>query len=139
MIYVLRSHPTSAKQRHTLSVSSWLRRMDPFRPGCSPPLPSQPPGESHQGGSAPILIPAGLEISSDTLITKPRFSWCKAKQLSRERCQFTLSENGPYLSEEKVLRCPHPACDTSLDKICLGGMTWPVAQLSDHSNHTLSL
>lgn len=50
-----------------------------------------------------------------------------------------LPVNGPYLSEEKILHSPHPACDMRLDKICLGGMAWPVAQLSDHSNHTLSL
>lgn len=139
MIYLLQSHPVFAKQRHTLSVSTWLRRMGPFRPGHSLPSPSLLPGESHWGGSAPMLIPAGLEISSDTLIKKPRFSWCKAKRLSREWCQPTLSVHGPYLSEEKILHSPHPACDMRLDKICLGGMTWPAAQLSDHSNRTLSL
>lgn len=139
MIYVPQSHPMFAKQRHTLSLSSWLGRMGPFRPGHSTPLLSWLPKESHRGGSAPILILAGLEISFDTLIKKPRFRWCKAKQLSRECCQSALSVNGPHLPEEKILHSPHPACDMRLDKICLRGMTWPLARLSDHSNHTLSL
>lgn len=113
--------------------------MSPFRPGHRLPSPSQLLRESHRGESAPILTPAGLEISSDNLIKELRFSWRKAKQLSREWNQSLRSVNDPYLSGEKILRSPHPACDMRLDKICLGGMTWPVARLSDHSNHTLSL
>lgn len=115
--------PRLTQQTHTLSSSTWLRRRGPFRPGHSLPLPPRLHGERHRGDFLRYLHEeAGV------------------RQSSRHRSNASLhSVNHPHLSEEKLVHPPHPACDMRRDKICLGGMTWPAARLSDHSNRTLSL